>query len=69
MVEDHLTVKMSIHNLRNKLVDNTKENFQSFNKFNLEKMSISKILASTEWNIISNINKDTPWICAKNCKS
>lgn len=69
MVEDHLTVKMSIHNLRNKLVDNTKENFNSFNLFNLEKMTLTEILSSEDWNIFSNINNNTPWICAKNCKA
>jgi hypothetical protein len=60
---------MSIHNLRNKLVDNTKENFNSFNLFNLEKMTLTEILSSEDWNIFSNINNNTPWICAKNCKA
>lgn len=65
MIEEPLTVTMSIHNLRNRFVANTKESFKEFQNLNLHSMSITDILSGDQWDFLKN-NK--PWTCVKNCK-
>jgi MoaA/NifB/PqqE/SkfB family radical SAM enzyme len=66
MIEEPLAVSMSIHDLRNRFVDNTKNNFKEFTNLNLYKMTIDEILAGNQWDFLKN-NK--PWTCVKNCKN
>jgi hypothetical protein len=67
MIEELLTVTMSIHNLRNQMVKNTKSYFSTFNRFNLNSMHINEILNSSSWNTVTN-KTIPPWTCVKNCK-
>jgi hypothetical protein len=67
MVEEDLTVSMSIHDLRNRFVANTKANFADFAELNLNKYTLDEILDSSAWDFISSDKK--PWTCAKNCKN
>lgn len=65
MIEEHIEVTMAIHNLRNRLVDNSKQKFSKFLELNLTEKSMSEVLKSPHWD---NMLDDKPWICAKNCK-
>lgn len=67
MVESSLRVALPIHDLRNKVVENSKQHFKEFYKFNLHSMSIQQILLDKEWDKFTDINKDKPWTCSKNC--
>jgi MoaA/NifB/PqqE/SkfB family radical SAM enzyme len=69
MVEEPLKVSMSIHDLRNKMVENSKQHFKEFNKFNLNSVTIDDILDSSSWSKFNSINEDKPWTCAKNCNT
>lgn len=68
MIEEPLAVSMSIHNLRNLIVENSKHHFKEFNAFNLNAFSIEEILLNKSWSIFDALN-NKPWTCAKNCKS
>lgn len=68
MIEEPLAVSMSIHNLRNLIVENSKHHFKEFNAFNLNAFSIEVILLNKSWSIFNDFN-NKPWTCAKNCKS
>jgi len=65
MIEEPLKVAMPIHDLRNKMVENTKHHFKNFNELNLNKKSIDEIFLSDSWN---QFTINTPWTCVKNCK-
>ena len=69
MLEQPVPVKLAIHDLRNKLVENTKSQFKQFEKFNLSMMTIVEILKSPDWEKVNNVNSEKPWICAKNCRT
>jgi MoaA/NifB/PqqE/SkfB family radical SAM enzyme len=69
MLEEALQEKLPIHSLRNKFVQNTKENFINFNNLNLKKYDIFEILNSREWEKLSTLNSNKPWTCAKNCRA
>lgn len=66
MIEEPLSVSMSIHDLRNRFVDNTKTNFSKFVGLNLNHKTIDEILQGDQWDFLNN-NK--PWTCIKNCKN
>lgn len=66
MIEEPIDVSITLHQLRNQFVDNSKENFKEFYKFNLSDMSMDSILNSSEWSIFDTDIK--PWTCIKNCK-
>jgi MoaA/NifB/PqqE/SkfB family radical SAM enzyme len=66
MIEQPLEVAMPIHDLRNKMVKNSKHHFKKFNELNLNSVSINSILSSNSWDLMSD---GTPWACVKNCKS
>lgn len=66
VIEEPLNVTMSIHDLRNRFVANTKDNFKEFSELNLHRNSVDQILSGTQWNFLEN-NK--PWTCVKNCKN
>lgn len=68
MIEEPLAVAMPIHDLRNKMVQNSKQHFEKFNKFNLNSMSIEQVLSDSSWNMFDDLN-NKPWSCAKNCKA
>jgi len=65
MIEQAIEVAMPIHDLRNKLVENSKHHFKKFNELNLNSVSINSILSSNSWDLMSD---GTPWACVKNCK-
>jgi MoaA/NifB/PqqE/SkfB family radical SAM enzyme len=65
MIEQPLEVAMPIHDLRNKMVKNSKHHFKKFNELNLNSVSINSILSSDSWDLMSD---GTPWACVKNCK-
>jgi MoaA/NifB/PqqE/SkfB family radical SAM enzyme len=65
MIEQPLEVAMPIHDLRNKMVKNSKHHFKKFNELNLNSVSINSILSSDSWDLMSG---GTPWACVKNCK-
>jgi MoaA/NifB/PqqE/SkfB family radical SAM enzyme len=65
MLEEPLEISMPIHDLRNKMVENTNSHFKKFNDLNLNKLTIDQILFSDTW---VDLNINTPWVCAKNCK-
>jgi MoaA/NifB/PqqE/SkfB family radical SAM enzyme len=67
MIEEPLAVSMSIHDLRNQMVNNTKLHFDAFGKFNLNYMQLDEILNSSNWSIFTD-TAIKPWTCAKNCK-
>jgi MoaA/NifB/PqqE/SkfB family radical SAM enzyme len=68
MLEEPLDVSLTIHNLRNKLVDNTKEHFGKFTGLNLNDLPLDYILESEAWALLHD--KDIkPWICTKNCSA
>lgn len=66
LLEEPLSVSLPIHDLRNKLVENTKENFKLFSQLNLDKNSLLDTLNSEAWQILNN-TEVKPWICVKNC--
>lgn len=68
MVEQPLDVTMSIHDLRNQMVKNTKHHFQKFDNFNLHSVSIEHILSNKSWSMFDDLD-NKPWTCAKNCKA
>jgi MoaA/NifB/PqqE/SkfB family radical SAM enzyme len=65
MIEQQLEVAMPIHDLRNKMVENSKYHFKKFNELNLNRISINSILSSDSWDLMT---ANTPWVCVKNCK-
>jgi MoaA/NifB/PqqE/SkfB family radical SAM enzyme len=69
MIEEPLKVTLSIHDLRNRMVENSKQHFNEFNLFNLNSVSINEILSSNAWNKFFDINNSKPWTCSKNCKT
>jgi len=66
ILEEPLKVNSAIHDLRNKLVENTKTNFNSFSKLNLNNYSLDDIVNDEVWNLTTDF-KQKPWICVKNC--
>jgi len=69
VIEEPLPIKLPVHQLRNSMVENTKEHFGNFVQLNLNNISIDKILESMQWKIFDDINQNKPWICTKNCKT
>jgi len=67
MLEESLKETLTIHTLRNKLVEQTKENFKDFSKLNLKTNSIVDIVNNSIWKTVAKIEEDKPWICVKNC--
>jgi MoaA/NifB/PqqE/SkfB family radical SAM enzyme len=65
MIEEPLAVSMPIHDLRNKMVENTKMHFNQYNELTLNNFSISEILSNNAWSVLYN---EKPWTCVKNCK-
>lgn len=68
MVEEPLDVTMSLHDLRNQMVKNTKLHFQKFDKFSLNAVPIEQILSNNSWSMFNGVG-NMPWTCAKNCKA
>jgi MoaA/NifB/PqqE/SkfB family radical SAM enzyme len=68
MLEEPLKPTLTIHELRNQLVNNTKENFKEFIDLNLNFTKLSDILNSRAWEMFDNPNKQ-PWVCTKNCSA
>ena len=67
MLEEPLNVTLPVHELRNKMVDNTKSVFENFNDFNLNQMDLDTILNSVQWKVLETVEAK-PWVCAKNCR-
>jgi MoaA/NifB/PqqE/SkfB family radical SAM enzyme len=67
MLEEPLIVTLPVHELRNKMVDNTKTMFEKFNDFNLNQLNLDTILNSAQWKVLET-PEVKPWVCAKNCK-
>ena len=65
MIEGPIEVTMSVHTLRNRLIDSSKQKFAKFLELNLNDNSMNEILKSPHWD---NMLDGKPWICAKNCK-
>jgi hypothetical protein len=66
VLEEPLDITLAIHELRNKLVDNSKDYFKEFRSLNLNSMSLDDILNTKAWNMFSD-PKIKPWVCVKNC--
>lgn len=66
LIEEPLKINLSIHDLRNKLVENTKMNFNSFYKLNLNEYSLEDIIKDEIWEVTKDF-RHKPWVCIKNC--
>ena len=64
-LEEPLKEKITIHSLRNKMVEDTKNKFKSLGIFNLNSTAIEDGIWSNLNEITTGLNK--PWSCAKNC--
>jgi MoaA/NifB/PqqE/SkfB family radical SAM enzyme len=67
ILEEPLNESLTIHALRNQLVNKTKENFKKFIGLNLKTNNISDIVNSGVWQDVHSIEENKPWICVKNC--
>jgi MoaA/NifB/PqqE/SkfB family radical SAM enzyme len=64
-VEQPIKEKLTIQQLRNKMIVNTKDKFSMLGIFNLDNARIQEQDWSNLNDIVTGANK--PWICAKNC--
>lgn len=64
-VEQPIKEKLTIQQLRNKMIVNTKDKFSKLGIFNLDNAKMQSQDWSSLTDIITGANK--PWICAKNC--
>ena len=64
-VEEHLEEKLTIHKLRNKMVQDTKNKFSQLSTINLNTTKPCSENWSNLQEIVTGQNK--PWVCAKNC--
>jgi MoaA/NifB/PqqE/SkfB family radical SAM enzyme len=64
-VEQPIKEKLTIQQLRNKMINNTKDKFSKLKIFNLDNNKIKTQDWSNLNDIITGVNK--PWVCAKNC--